>query len=158
MPRSSRRGWLRFALSAAVLLVLGGALVARWAERARDGRELVQAAMGGDAGSVERLLRRGTDPRRARLKGLTPLQAAVYSGHESIVERLLRAGSDPSEAVYQAILMRRARLLRVLAEHGADLVSRRPGHHGSPMEFARERGDAAVLAVLASAARRPGRR
>lgn len=54
---------------------------------------LLRAAGGGHRATVDLLLARGADPRRAANTGATPLSAAVSMRHVEIVDRLLAAGA-----------------------------------------------------------------
>jgi len=54
---------------------------------------LLRAAGGGHRATVDLLLARGADPKRAAHTGATPLSAAVSMRHVEIVDRLLAAGA-----------------------------------------------------------------
>ncbi|HET6434442.1 MAG TPA: ankyrin repeat domain-containing protein, partial [Xanthomonadaceae bacterium] len=54
---------------------------------------LLRAAGGGHRATVDLLLARGADPKRAAHTGATPLSAAVSMRHGEIVDRLLAAGA-----------------------------------------------------------------
>jgi len=54
---------------------------------------LLRAAGGGHRTTVDLLLARGADPKRAAHTGATPLSAAVSMRHGEIVDRLLEAGA-----------------------------------------------------------------
>jgi hypothetical protein len=55
---------------------------------------LLRAAGGGHRATVDLLLARGADPKRAAHTGATPLSAAVSMRHVEIVDRLLAAGAS----------------------------------------------------------------
>ncbi|WP_328721943.1 ankyrin repeat domain-containing protein [Streptomyces sp. NBC_00247] len=58
-------------------------------------RDLVGAALTGDAARVRTLLRAGADPEAADSDGTTPLYAAAVQGDAEAVSILLRAGAAP---------------------------------------------------------------
>jgi ankyrin repeat protein len=75
-----------------------------------------------DAGAVNQLLAHGKWPDKPDSRGVTPLMAAVAIGERTIAQALLKAGADPGRSG--------------------------PGGE-TALSIARERKDAALLALLA---------
>jgi hypothetical protein len=83
------------------LIVLGFvaalALAAGWASGQAGGdlaEQLLDAARGGDVGTVQALLERGADPNAKGPGGRTPLHEAAAGGHQQTAQILIDAGAD----------------------------------------------------------------
>jgi hypothetical protein len=123
-----------------------------------DNESLYHATESGSTACLELLLAHGAETR-----GTNALAHALDGEHLDHVRLLLEAGADPNEHAHVAHAVRRGRgpeLIRLLAEHGADLD--RPGGETwrgnvplrTPYQHARLRGRddaAAALAELGAA-------
>jgi hypothetical protein len=146
------------------------ALVAGGADpRALDDQRydvLTIAAVRDDLATLRLGLELGGDPRAitSPYDGTT-LIAAAHLGHEEVVGTLIRAGAPLDyvnnlgwTALIEAIVLgdggaRHVATLRALVEAGAD-VGLADGSGASPLRLARERGHAAMVAILEEAGAR----
>ena len=108
------------------------------------------AAMLGRHAAVAAFL--AQDPRLAHVRGahgIPLLFHAAMSGDVALAELLVAHGGDAAigDALHGAVLYSRLAMAAWLLEHGADLD--RPNFQGlTALEAARERGDAAMVALL----------
>jgi ankyrin repeat protein len=127
------------------------------------------AAVADDVETLRLLLKNGANPRlvTSRYDG-TALIAAAHLGHDGVVRELIRAGAPLDHvnnlhwtAVIEAIVLgnggkRHQETLRALVEAGADLrLADAQGR--TPLQLARMRGYAAMVAMLEKAAATPQR-
>jgi len=85
---------------------------------------LIQAALAGDVGMVERLLRDGRDVNVRDRTGATPLIAASVGGHLRVVELLLARGADVSAKDDGGMTALRAAAAAGMAEVAKALLAR----------------------------------
>jgi len=112
---------------------------------------LVRAARAGDMDEVARLVDSGHDVNAAwPLQDMTALRVATENQNENMVTFLLRLGADPCRGspLLDAVLARDKTIARLLLDHGAppDLVA--DGRWMSPLQVAREQGDATMVSLL----------
>jgi uncharacterized protein len=126
---TSADGWAPLHLAAAfggfhatTLLLAHGAHVHRFSRNPMHNQPLHACiALGRDCETVRLLIAQGADVNMAQAGGYTPLHQAAAAGLEELTRILLEAGADPA----------------------------RPCHQGKmPVDYARERGHAAVLQHL----------
>jgi ankyrin repeat protein len=134
-------------------------------QRALDFMALTCASENGNIVLVRGLLDRGVGPNRPRFSSKTaaqylaseafgtPLEAAARAGYLDIVELLLARDADPNAqcgsgetALWQAAAAGHAAVVRVLLAHGAN-----PRLFPLPLDVAKERGHADVVALLEAA-------
>ncbi len=93
---------------------------------------LTEAAIIGSAPVIDALLKAGADPNTRNPEGETPLMAVARSGHVEAAKRLLAAGADVNaterfggqSAIMWAAAERQAEMVKLLADHGADVNAR----------------------------------
>lgn len=120
--------------------------------------DLVQAAMTGDAKTIERLLGKGADVNAKDSKyHATALMWTAHNGHEAALRILLQHGATIDEkgtggesALWFAAQKGQVETLRILAESGADIdVVGRDGD--SAISIAKKNGHASVVEYLIKA-------
>jgi ankyrin repeat protein len=127
-----------------------------------------EAARVGAAETLRRLAEEGADLDARDPHGQTALMLAAVRGHLAAARWLVSSGAALDvtakyglSAVMLATLSGHAEIVRVLVAAGADLSLRgsgAPGFAGKrALELAADRGDGAIVELLASAARRPDR-
>ena len=110
---------------------------------------------------VGRLLEAGADPNAAQVNGLTPLMTAARTGNVNVVRALLASGADVNAAtavtdetaLTWAVAARRAEVVRLLVDHGAN-VHPNPGQAFSPLMAAARNGDIESAGILLAAGAR----
>ena len=110
---------------------------------------------------VGRLLEAGADPNAAQVNGLTPLMTAARTGNVNVVRALLASGADVNAAtavtdetaLTWAVAARRAEVVRLLVDHGAN-VHPNPGQAFSPLMAAARNGDIESAEILLAAGAR----
>lgn len=119
--------------------------------------------------AIDTQLALGADINARDEHGQTALMTAARDGHASVVRFLAGRGADLNHhakygltALMIAVIRGHAEVVRVLVEAGADLTpagTGAPGFHGkTAAALARDRGDEAVLKLLAGDARPDGER
>ncbi len=138
-------------LACLVTLVL---LPARAPAHAQTDSALIEAAHGGDADAVRRLLQEGASVHAADERGVTALIAAAYRNHVAVARLLVRAGADVNRqdrTQQSAFLIATSdgfvELLRLTIEAGAD-VHRMDSYHGTGLIRAADRGHVEVIREL----------
>lgn len=109
-----------FLLALLVLLVVSGCSGERYTE-------LMNAAKGGNAAAVQRVLERGADVNERTSQGKTPLMLAASEGHAEVVRLLIQQGAEVdvadsygTTALIVAATAGHAEVVALLLEHGAD--------------------------------------
>ena len=117
---------------------------------------LIEAARGGDAEAVRRLLDDGASVEARGENGETALIAAAYGNHLQAAESLVEAGADVNvqdETQQGAYLIATSevgddpRLLRLTLENGADVRSL-DSYNGTGLIRAADRGHVEIVSVL----------
>jgi len=85
----------------------------------------------------------------------SPLSRAISEGSAELTERLLKHGADANDTfakelpLVEAISQKRADLVGILLRYGANMHQKRSDHYPkTPLEFAEQQGDEAVLKEL----------
>jgi len=90
--------------------------------------QLVQAAVDGDVGKMELLVRKGADPNFKGLQSMTPLMWAVAAHSHSGIRKLLELGGNPNEPTPRGFTITWSvaggndiESLRIVLDHGGDV-------------------------------------
>jgi ankyrin repeat protein len=129
----------------------------------KEERALLLAAGGGDAATVERLIKAkvnvnfGIDLHNTG----TPLTEAAKGGHSAVVAALLRAGASVAgvdgsnaTALHYAARKQDEPMLRALLEHSSctrDVINTRDNAGRTALHFVAQRGNGALCALLVGA-------
>lgn len=113
-----------------------------------------------DAGLVRLLLRHGASPNATDLEMQTPLHVAILGGMHEVAGLLLEAKADltlgckafgaNNTALHQATILRDAKMIKLLGEHGADMNAQ--GRDGwTPLGLALRSGNLGTTRALLDA-------
>jgi uncharacterized protein len=115
---------------------------------------VADAAMNGDRGAVQALLRKKADVNATQTDGATALQWAAYRDDLGLADLLIAAGADPrlpnregATALQLASLRGSAQMIEKLLQAGAD-VNERGVHGETPLMFASRNGGLPALNLL----------
>ena len=116
-----------------------------------DRWRFVSAAKSGDVKEVRRFLDAGMRPdTKSIIGGIRAISMASYGGQIEVVQLLLDEGANPTYGLPQAVLMNRVEIVKLLIRKGAD-VNHWKGYEDTPLEFAKERGNEAIISELKKA-------
>lgn len=117
-------------------------------------RNLLTAAMAGDAALVERLLAAGASPHATDERGRTALLIAVYLRHARMARLLIQAGADVNDkddegnsAFLLAAATNQPEVVRLALARGADLEST-DRYRGTALTAAAQHGNVEVVRLL----------
>lgn len=111
----------------------------------------VSAAGNGDITTVARMLDNGVRPDTVcLLGGSRAISKAALAGQIDVVRLLLARGANPTYGLPQAVLTNRIEIVRLLVAHGAN-VNYWTNYEGTPLQFAKERGNTTIIKLLLAA-------
>lgn len=118
-------------------------------------QDVVEAALGGHLGTVEKALAQGYKPDTPDTEGRTLLMYAAFNGQTNVVEKLIAAGADVnaqdksgSTALMFAASGPFASTVQLLLDHGAEINTVDKNEHWSALMWAAAEGQAEVVELL----------
>ena len=138
-------------LACLTVLLLLGLLVGGYSWSVSVRWQFVGGAWSGDIRRVRRMLDDGMDPNIVSyIGGIRAISMAAHGGHIDVVRLLLDWGADPTWGLPQAISTHRVDIVRLLIKRGANVV-RLPGDSKTPLQIAKEAGNAEIVSMLRQA-------